>query len=247
MANKFENRIKEIFEKRTIVPSRNAWEAVESQLGQKEVGKKGRFTWYGIAAGFIGILLLSVFFVQQSKITVTDPIEVVTVPVEQKQQVLESNDPLLPAEAIVITQTAPEEKVKVPVNTRVEPLKKEPISKTETFVASLSEEKEHNNVLSTSDLKEKGIENKIAEVVAMVAIMEETNGLVGDAEVDAMLRQAQKELLAEQFIPGDTSVDAYALLVEVEDELNRSLRDQLFEKLKDGYLKVKTAVAYRNN
>jgi hypothetical protein len=32
----------------------------------------------------------------------------------------------------------------------------------------------------------------------MVATMEKTNGLVGDAEVDAMLRQAQKELLAEQ-------------------------------------------------
>jgi hypothetical protein len=37
------------------------------------------------------------------------------------------------------------------------------------------------------------------------------------------------------------------LLSDVEDELNRSLRDQLFEKLKEGYQKVRTAVVYRND
>ncbi|NNK21468.1 MAG: hypothetical protein HKP07_09175, partial [Flavobacteriaceae bacterium] len=43
-----------------------------------------------------------------------------------------------------------------------------------------------------------------------------------------------------------TKVDALALLADVEEEVNRSFRDQLFEKLKDGYLKVRTAIAYRN-
>ncbi len=247
MANKFENRVKDTFEKRTIEPSKNAWDTIESQLGEKELGKHGGFIWYGIAAGFIGIVLLSVFFARKSELIVADPIQVVTVPVEKEEQILETNDPLVPSEAILISKKEQEEKLKDPVNTRVKPLKERPGSKTETFVAALSVKKEQINVAATSGLKEKGIENKIAEVVAMVAAIEETNGLVSDTEVNAMLRQAQKELLAEQFIPRDTSIDAYALLEEVEDELNRSLRDQLFEKLKDGYLKVKTAVAYRNN
>jgi len=38
-----------------------------------------------------------------------------------------------------------------------------------------------------------------------------------------------------------------ALLTEVEGELDQSFRDQIFEKLKSGFLKVRTAVADRNN
>jgi len=35
-------------------------------------------------------------------------------------------------------------------------------------------------------------------------------------------------------------------LAEVEDELDESFRDQIFDALKTGYLKLRTAVADRN-
>jgi hypothetical protein len=91
------------------------------------------------------------------------------------------------------------------------------------------------------------IDTKIAEVLAQVQAMEKLNGGVSDAEIDSMLRAAQKELEVESRIRYAASVDALALLSDVEDELNRSLRDQLFEKLKEGYQKVRTAVVYRND
>ncbi|MBT8264245.1 MAG: hypothetical protein KJN75_02810 [Muriicola sp.] len=247
MSNKFENRIKEAFDKRTIAPSKNGWDAIENQLGEVEVRKGRGFMWYGIAAGFIGIILLSVFFLKQSEITVAEPMEVVTVPLEKKEQEIESKDLIFPAEGNALVQTAEEDKEPAPVRVEKQTLKKEPINETDVVVANLSTDEEWNNEEIVNDLEEKGIENKIAEVVAMVSTMEETNGLVSDAVIDSMLRQAQKELFAEQIISNGENVDANALLAEVEDELNRSLRDQLFEKLKDGYLKVKTAVAYRNN
>ena len=247
MANKFENRIKEAFEKRTIAPSKNGWEAIKNQLGEEEVGRKRGYVWYAVAAGFIGIVLLSVFFTKQSEIIESDPIQVVTVPAEKNEQPIEINNSLVPAEGNVLVQTAAEDKKPAPARVEKRPIKKEPINEPEVIVANLSADKEQNNDDIITNLEEKGIENKIAEVVAMVAALEETNGLVSDAEVDAMLRQAQNELFAEQIIVGGEHIDANALLAAVEDELNRSLRDQLFEKLKDGYLKVKTAVAYRNN
>jgi len=247
MANKFENRIKEAFEKRTIAPSRNGWDAIENQLGEEEVGRSRGYIWYGVAAGFIGIILLSVFFLKQSKITVTEPIEVVAIPVDKKEQEIESKDLLIPAEGNELVQKAVEDKKPVPIRVEKRPLKKEPINETEVVVASLTADKEQNNVVIINDMEERGIANKIAEVVAMVSTMEETNGLVSDTVIDSMLREAQKELFMEQIIGSGENVDADALLAEVEDELNRSFRDQLFEKLKDGYLKVKTAVAYRNN
>ncbi len=90
------------------------------------------------------------------------------------------------------------------------------------------------------------VDTKIAEVMNRVTILEQTQGAVSDATVDSLLRTAQKELLEEQISGASQTVDALALLSDVEDELNRSLRDQLFEKLKDGYVKVRSAIAYRN-
>jgi len=42
-------------------------------------------------------------------------------------------------------------------------------------------------------------------------------------------------------------VDAMALLIEVEDEIDQSFRDRIFKKLKDGLFKARTAIANRNN
>jgi stalled ribosome rescue protein Dom34 len=90
------------------------------------------------------------------------------------------------------------------------------------------------------------VDTKIAEVMTQVTFLEQTQGAVSDAAVDSLLRMAQKELMGEQVLGESQAVDALALLSDVENELNRSLRDQLFEKLKDGYVKVRSAIAYRN-
>lgn len=247
MANKFENRIKEAFEKRTITPSGNGWDALENQLGEEEVVRRGGYMWYGVAAGFIGIILLSVFFLKQSEIPVTESMEVVTVPVEKKEQGVESKDLLVPVEVIVVSETAEEEKIESVGDSKIPPVEKKPNTIVAVIVTEASEDKVQNSLVTASNLKEMSIEHKIEEVVAMVSIMEASNGLVSDATVDSILQQAQKELVPKQILVGSKNIDANALLAEVEDELNRSLRGQLFEKLKDSYLKVKNAVAYRND
>ena len=43
------------------------------------------------------------------------------------------------------------------------------------------------------------------------------------------------------------TVDAMALLAEAETEMDQTFREQLFIKLKNGFNKVRTAVADRNN
>ncbi|CAN0604335.1 unnamed protein product, partial [Ectocarpus sp. 12 AP-2014] len=73
------------------------------------------------------------------------------------------------------------------------------------------------------------------------------NSTVTDAEVDSLLTRAQDEILRDKIFNKDKSVDAMALLTEVEDELDKSFRDQIFDSLKAGFIKVRTAVADRNN
>jgi acyl carrier protein len=90
------------------------------------------------------------------------------------------------------------------------------------------------------------IHEKIAEIVAQVEVLEKENSTVTDAEIDSLLRNAQRQILEDKMFRKDRSVDAMALLADVEDELDRSFRDEIFDALKDGFLKVRTAVADRN-
>jgi hypothetical protein len=75
----------------------------------------------------------------------------------------------------------------------------------------------------------------------------EQSSQVTDAELDSLLRNAQEAIVREQLFNTDKTVNAIALLTEVEDELDQSFRTQIFQSLKTGFLKVRTAVADRNN
>ena len=77
-------------------------------------------------------------------------------------------------------------------------------------------------------------------------ILEDAKQEVTDAEVDSLLRAAQRQILTDKLFADSGSVDAMSLLAEVEDELDESFRDQIFDALKSGYLKLRTAVADRN-
>ena len=93
---------------------------------------------------------------------------------------------------------------------------------------------------------DKLIAQKVEEVVAQVQVMEDAKQDVTDAEVDSLLRAAQRQILTDKLFADGGSVDAMSLLAEVEDELDESFRDQIFDALKSGYLKLRTAVADRN-
>src|SRR5690606_33725577 len=87
---------------------------------------------------------------------------------------------------------------------------------------------------------------KVEEVVAQVEHLERVQE-VSDREVDSLLRAAQQQILREKIFRPEGGVDALALLAEVEGELDASFRERVFEALKAGYLKMRTAVAQRND
>jgi hypothetical protein len=90
------------------------------------------------------------------------------------------------------------------------------------------------------------INSKVADIVAQIDVLEQYSA-VTDAEVDSLLKRAQDEILRDKIFNKDKTVDALALLTEVEEELDQSFRDQIFNSLKAGFIKVRTAVADRNN
>ena len=93
--------------------------------------------------------------------------------------------------------------------------------------------------------EEKIFQSKLEEVIAEAA----KNDKISEDEVDVLLAEAASELSRERNLKSYTStntINANALLAEVEDEIYQSFKAKVFEVLKEGYLKAKTAVANRN-
>ncbi|MEQ5792658.1 hypothetical protein J4E06_16450 [Muricauda sp. NFXS6] len=239
--DKLEKHIKERLEDRTIAPSKGAWDKIASQV--KEPAPRKRNTWfpYAIAASVVGIALVSVFFFTKGDAEVE---QIQVVDTETKTE----------------TQTQFEDrKVKELVKdeqTEVTKTKSEPVApeKTEEFA---SKTPVSNTAIAEEEVKEplrdeikinsdRLIAQKVEEVVAQVELMETAQQDVSDAEVDSLLRAAQRQILTDKLFTEGGSVDAMSLLAEVEDELDESFRDQIFDALKSGYLKLRTAVADRN-
>jgi hypothetical protein len=156
-------------------------------------------------------------------------------------------------EAIVIKQNAEEGKIAISDKAGIKDAKK-PRVQVETdldYNAQIASNDTVSDKVIKADAvpnaKEQLINAKIAEIVAQVNLLENSNLPVSSIEVDFLLRQAQQEILTDKILNNGGEVDAMALLNEVQGELDKSFREQIFESLKTGFLKVRTAVADRNN
>lgn len=236
--DKLEKHIKEKLEERTIAPSQSSWDQIASQLEHKPQHKKKWFP-YAIAASVVGIVLVSVFFFTNSDTEMEAP-QVV------ESETLQETD--IKSIEKVEEKLIPEMETEV-VDTEVESI--EP-KETKTFKqpdANILVAEQRTKKPLQDEIKinsDKLIAQKVEEVVAQVQLMENTSQEVTDAEVDSLLRAAQRQILTDKLFTDGSSVDAMSLLAEVEDELDESFRDQIFDALKSGYLKVRTAVADRN-
>lgn len=243
--DKLEKHIREKLEERTIAPSPGAWDKIASQLDAAPKKKGRKWQVYAMAASFVGILLLSLLFVDKGE-TIPE-IQVV----EEKMDLIDTEKEAQSPQKD-LTKTLPvQEETKV-ANSDMEPMTEEnpkgfadklPISQP-VLAQEETKQEEQDKFIKESDAL---ITQKAEEVVAQVQHMEGLNKGVSDAEVDSLLREAQKQIMADRLFPKNGSVDAMTLLAEVEDELDESFRDQIFDALKEGYFKLRTAVADRNN
>ncbi|MCW5516075.1 hypothetical protein [Muriicola sp. Z0-33] len=243
--NNFEKQAKERLDKREIQPTGRAWNEVSAALEENNKSPKPSYFWYGIAAGFIGLLIISVLFVKQGSTVINDS-QIVGSPEGRARvedgETIKSEDIQISKEAILNEEAV----VEIPNMEIRQSSPTEPQKPTIIASANTIEEKELNPKVVVAH-SEEIIDAKLEEVLARVSLLENDKEKLTDAEVDSLLWQAQKEILTQQLLREDRSVDATALLSEVEDELDQSFRDQIFEKLKTGFNKVRTAVADRNN
>ncbi|MEH6748408.1 MAG: hypothetical protein V7670_16375 [Maribacter arcticus] len=247
--DKFEKHIKSQFKDREIQPSENAWEKISSELNSNTLKKKPVYLWMGIAASVMVLIGIALFYFNgsddlneiQFEVVDTDNKEVL------EEKIRTESLPFLEKEPEAIAKNDDLEKINSVVEKKQESIKNKEIITVEDSieVASVERavpEKKGDELEISDDI----INTKVAGVVAQLDVLEQYS-TVTDAEVDSLLKMAQQEILREKIFKTDKSVDALALLTEVEGELDQSFRDQIFKSLKASFIKVRTAVADRNN
>jgi len=268
---KFEDNIKEKLEQRTIKPSNKAWNKLEQQLESESGQEENRKNWWwSIAASFIGFLIIATMFFTINKKTTKVDVKLVDshkeINTEKKkiELVQMKSEKLKPKESeeqiVVQDQKKPIKDFKS--KTKVLTIeKKNAIAVSEnpqTIPENIFKEKIMDtiqvqiveNVLNTKNnalpIASKVIDDKIAGVAKEIKELEKNNGVVTEGELDALLRKAQKEITTQHILKSNT-VNASALLLDVELELDESFKDRVFEALKTGFERLKTTVAERDN
>ncbi|UZO82494.1 hypothetical protein NBT05_08460 [Aquimarina sp. ERC-38] len=252
---KFEEEMKEKFEARTIQPSENSWDQLESLLDKNQNKKvNNKFSYIlKIAAACIGLIfIVSIYLLNNQKDksinTIVDSndapkhnfIEDTLKNTNNKNEYLRSTQQYQLTEHKGSIDSVKERKVMeqpVVANTSNNIVDHKKIQKavlTETTKISLERMDSIN------------INSKVRQLALTVASLENNNTVVSDQEIDSLLRQAQNEILQEKIKNADT-VDASMLLASVEAELDESFKQKVFDALKSGYKKIRTAVAQRNN
>lgn len=250
--DKFEQHIRTKLNEREITPSKEAWGKISEQLDVNTSSKKSGYFWVGVAASVLVLLGTALIFLNSDVDELNMEIEVVEVPSEKvlnkintetQREIKEDDNEMIVSKPNVKSPIKVVASDEIVLSTREE---KEFIILKNNVAASDALNKEMNDSVGPLVLSGAVLDKKIAEVLAQVDAMElKTN--ITDAEVDSLLQKAQEDIIRENLFNQNHSVNAMALLTQVEEELDQSFRDQIFESLKTGFLKVRTAVADRNN
>jgi len=247
--NKFEKHIKKQLREREIRPSKTTWDALSERLDDvAPQSKKRNYIWYGMAASFIGLLIASIVYFTPADAVNTPNTQIVNTDNETSETKIEE---AIPDEITVDIVVVENENIKESSGLDKTTLKKNQIPESKNEITSIDEvdtvfKFPVEKMIEPNDFKEEIINSKIVEIVATIDSLEQNNDALTEAEVNELLRNAQEDILRDRLFNQTGNVDAMVLLSEVEDELDKSFRDQIFESLKTGFLKVRTAVADRN-
>ncbi|GAA3513035.1 hypothetical protein GCM10022393_28570 [Aquimarina addita] len=272
---KFEDSIKEKLEQRAIKPSKGSWEKLSNQMDMLERKKRNSGThWYVIAASIVGVLILtSVFFNNKNTSDSKYPQLVDTSNKElekiKNEELLENKN----SKKIVSsekTEGLENKKKKLYHQPEVSGVNHVVSSKKhilfnkhtnhELMVDKLAVIEKKNSVFAevadslnpaqeNHETRIKGTlisDKNIANVVSQIKELQKNDSTITTNEIDQLLLKAQRQITARHTVKSNT-ISASALLLDVETELDETFKNRVFEALKSGFQKVKTAVAEREN
>lgn len=237
--NKFEKKAKDVLERRTIAPSKDAWAQLNNKLEQSDKKRKLSVWWLGVAATLVGVMLALTLFnkeevlpentiVNQEKNQQNKEKPTITKnKIEDKIEENLENKPL-----VNVNEESENSKLKTEApKTLITNKKKKP----EQHLATVNHKnKEENNNQLINQISE----NIVAEVSEEQINLDEANQL---------LENAMNQFSVDDYKNVTEKINANDLLEEVEMTSEKSLKHRLFHVVKSGYETVKSTVVSSDN
>lgn len=260
---KLENHIREKLQDREIQTSNGSWEKLQKQL-ETTPKKKFNKSWMYLAASIVGIIIVSSLILNRNQVSLDPSNNIVESNKEINAHDNNHNDLVSEEEIKSINALENESLKEVPEESNNQLIKKkintqkiqnEVLASTNTEEPSLTKYEVNdksivaNKTKKTIDIneEEKFINSKVEEVVAQINDLNKSSKSITEDEINSLLAKAQQEIKTKKLMINNNKVSAIELLSIVEDEMETSFRDRVFEALGDGYKKVRTAVVERNN
>ncbi len=252
----FEDQFKNKLEHREIKPSAGSWDQLSKRLDSSDKKASPIFWWIGIAATIVGgVLIYSLAFNFDPGVESPGIVDGPSEKVFQEKADPAQENTLVAIEEDKQDENSEKEKISekettfsVENNKPAEILKPVLQEKSEAQMASaqiIDVPEDNAEIPSSPGTAEEALINpKLEELIAGISTNEK--GDATDAEIDALLYKAAGEISLEQNRESlSGTIDSGDLLFDVEMELEQSFRDKVFDLLKEGYTKAKTAVANR--
>lgn len=243
--NRFEDQIKDKLAQREITPPAGSWEKLSGQLNSEKKKHAPLLWWTGIAATLLGAILIAGIVYNRNPIENTPNLVETPVEIEMEDEKVLIIEQELASEENIVTGSHGTDGISTPLKEETS----QPVNqiKENTLIAGVKKENSpgSNEIEKTENNEE--ISRKLEEIIAQVSLEDGIAGNPTNDEIDALIYKAAREIsLERKDINSRGTVNAGDLLFAVEMELEESFREKVFELLKEGYLKAKTAVANSN-
>ncbi len=245
----FEKDAKTRLSNRELDVSKNAWGRLATHLDAQEKKKGAKnYRYLLIAASMVGVLFVIMFY--STVDTDKNMPDVLTVSpevlIKERSLVVENSEIEIVKEQETGNIVESEEKNVVVVVTKpravIPVVKTKPEKEIDVGYSDIVSKEDAEEALLLQAYSDSLIQEKALALTTVITLLEKENEEVTDAEIDALLREAQEQILTHKYYKGQQGVDATALLLNVEAELDQSFKEQVFEALKTSFNKVRTAM-----
>ena len=242
--NNIENQIKDKLKTREIQPSAQAWDRLDAMLTVVEEKKNTRrfpFWLLSIAASFLVLLTVGLFFFNQEKTVSIPTNEMVVTPEVQNPTII--NEPIKVSENEIAT-----------INENNSTINNQPSTINHHAVSVINQKNNHPIInrkkeieyLVSGDVALKDLPKVIStETIVIQTKKQLLSKKATYVNVDALLASAENPNNSN--VKSDKiKVNANTLLSYADSEVETTFREKVIHKINKNYLEVKSALATRN-
>lgn len=255
---KFEDHVKKKLDEREIQPSAGSWDQLNSRLNNSEKSSGNRW-WLSAVAAVVVVLVASILFVNQQeqnslpivekpaeikeegqpgKVQFEQPVEVASEDIEENKK----NSGIAPSESEIgekdnLVAESNSSRPTVPEKVDANKTKKSETKTSNRQQIVSVEVPEVYNRGKEFDLEK--FKNDFQPTIKQEMSSEE--------KAEALLAQAMSKIDNSNIESVDIEALASNLLEEAEEDLDQSFRREVFEIMKEGFIKAKDAIVTRND